>query len=675
MRKQTLHWRVVPCAYLQMNQFILYLFLLLLFFCSPFAATHAHANTASITVLQLVADINGDGDTDDPNETETDDADVSSDLNGNGVVNIFSCGSDIPNQAIKIQIACQDCPDDTTYSYDFSVNDTPLIATNVPIDFGVNTIFVDGTDLMLGNNQILVDLYENNGTSRSIVDTRFFTFEVVTEDVLACNGNVNIGINSACATVITADVLIESTCQNESNTELLDDYKIDLTLMTVSDDFVNSRSIIMPGIIDNNTSAVTLQIPGRYRYVVQLADKSCWGFLVVEDKASPFCDPALDVEVPVNWDHDCNPATRNINRPDPSGVDDLQAEYVLCEILEREGVAIFFDELEAEDGFVDYNNNGVQDGNEPSYLGDFQDCSGIRDISYTDEHVEVCTTSDLNNIPIDSDAFDGNRYEICSIHKRTWFAVDYTGRESETGCTQYVFGLRPKKNAVQIDESATVECGVEQGEGLAYPYYQVRPTDILNNGAGSVNRFPINKSYRLSPNQNSCKYAVSYHDDEPISLCGSSSQATELIRHWSVMDNCDGEQIIGDFTQLISISDNTPPRACLAGTNDYLPTDTTLVTQVFNCTATGSIPLLSLKDDCSEADFYEIVLVEETTDGYNGAMLVSDLTNGQDITALGLQQGVYNIIYRFEDSCGNRDEVSIGLTFVDLRAPRAICHD
>ncbi|MFK7933091.1 MAG: hypothetical protein AB8G22_06240, partial [Saprospiraceae bacterium] len=655
--------------------------LLLTYLANPhFAAatTNSAESTvsSSIGLLNLNADLNGDGDTSDTDETEYDGIGISTSFQGNGIVNVETCSSDIPNQPLKIQIQCNNCPTNAAYDYDLSINDKPLIATNVPIDFAINTIFLDGTDLRIGDNRVTVELYELLSNSRVLVDTRAYDFIVTTEETLACNDDINIGANSLCSTTITADILVEAPCENAAGDELVGDYRLQLTLISVAEEFVNSRNIPLPGIINNNSAQVTLQIPGRYRYVVSLGNNSCWGFINLEDKRVPVCDPALDLEVPVNWDHDCDPSTRAVRRPDPSGVDDLAPEYILCEIIEREGVDIFFDELEAEDGFVDYDNDGVQDSNEPSYLGDFQDCSGIRDIHYDDTEIEVCSLSDLNGIPIDASLYDVNRYEICTVYTRTWFAIDNTGRKSETGCTQYVFSLRPKKDIVQIDREAFVECGSDLEEEGTYPYYQVLPSDITNNGAGSVNSFPLFKEYRLIPFQSRCKYAVTYHEDPVIPLCGSESNAYKRNRHWSVLDWCDGERIFNEFTQLIKVEDTTAPTACLVGTQSHLPTDTTIVTQLFECTAQGRIPELRLKDACSAADFYEIVIVGNQNINHGGnAVYIPNLTNGADITDLGLHDGEYQIIYRFEDVCGNRDEAIINLIFTDPRIPQAVCND
>ncbi|MFK7932353.1 MAG: hypothetical protein AB8G22_02515 [Saprospiraceae bacterium] len=48
----------------------------------------------------------------------------------------------------------------------------------------------------------------------------------------------------------------------------------------------------------------------------------------------------------INYDEDCD-GVIELEANDPSGVDDLRDEYVLCQVLDANGVEIYFDQLEA----------------------------------------------------------------------------------------------------------------------------------------------------------------------------------------------------------------------------------------------------------------------------------------------------------------------------------------
>lgn len=628
-----------------------------------------------INILPLVTDLNGDGDTDDELEVENDGEGIPASSMGNGIVEIMDCSLNIPDQHLKLDVGCglytEGQGANPNYEYDLIVNNQ-LVSTGERINEIPRIAPIAGSALIVGQNEVVLELYYNDGNSRTLKVTTTTTIIVNTLGALACNDEINLGMSNDCETTIGADDLIENPCRNGENGEFVNNYVLKLTLVTADEDFMNLESLDLPAIINNNSPEVTLQVPGRYRYTVTLGDNTCWGFINLEDKRGPSCNPAKDREMPITWDHDCDPETEPELRPDPSGEDDLAAEYILCEVIEREGLDIFFDELELMDGFIDANDDGEQGEDEFAFEGDFDDCTGLREIYYEEETVEICNLNDLSGYPIDETKVNLNRYEICTIYSRTWYAVDTKGMRSSSGCTQYVYSVRPKASTIEIDQLAAIECGEDLDETKTYPYYIVRPGDIANNGAGSVNSYPINKRYELEPAENTCKYGVSFTEDPRISTCGAGSPTYKQNRHWTVTDWCDGDRVFDQFTQLIKIEDTKAPIAVLAGTENYLPTDTILRTQLFDCVAYGNIPLLELKDTCSTADFYNVSI--QRIDGLE-ELYIRDLSNGMDITDFNISNGKYRITYRYEDLCGNRDEVSIEFTFIDTRLPQAICND
>ncbi|MEL7021322.1 MAG: hypothetical protein AAGK47_06940, partial [Bacteroidota bacterium] len=337
-------------------------------------------------------------------------------------------------------------------------------------------------------------------------------------------------------------------------------------------------------------------------------------------------------------------------------------------------------------------------------------CTGIASIYSLDEVVDVCETNDLQGIAIDETRFDLASFEIMRVHSRTWFAIDKNGITSQQGCTQRVFVMRPKTATVVLPQEVEIDCtedvaGIEQ---LSSPRFTVN-NRIFNNGTGSDGPRAYNtdrdnstpaipaatKPYFLSAGVNSCQYAASYHEDPVIDVCTGS---TKQIRHWSVIDWCDGQQVYSDFAQLIKVTDNTAPTIisengfplfvdnvgvlredrATAGTPAY---SINLGLQLFDCDAEGNLPDFSLTDDCSEVEFTRVSIervVDENTHTA-GEIFINNFLSTQpvngELTSLNLPSGQYIVTYFFTDDCGNANEVRVPMFFEDNRVPQPICND
>jgi len=131
-------------------------------------------------------------------------------------------------------------------------------------------------------------------------------------------------------------------------------------------------------LIAEDNASVTVALVGRYIYKVTHeiddVDVSCWGYITFEDKAGPVKDLQGELE----------PTTLVCGEPsdDPSGVTDLETEFVSCVVKEEfgeEALEPWFDVLE---------------------ITDYSDCSGVKAVYNFTEKFEYCK----DEIPEDVEA-------------------------------------------------------------------------------------------------------------------------------------------------------------------------------------------------------------------------------------------------------------------------------
>lgn len=509
---------------------------------------------------------------------------------------------------------------------------------------------------------------------------------------LACNNTITTSLDLFCQVNLSVDAILEnhfSACDGMENFPLGSFYRLevrDWNGVLVGNDDPTTPSIYEINGADYVNMTLTVSVEEC------VYGNSCWGNLVIEDKNAPLCQPAMDEEKFIHYDEDCDGLIENdVN--DPSGVDDLKDEYILCTLLEQNGVATYFDILEAMD--EDGNEDGDLNDAGIDVRADFTDCTQIDYIYFLDEHIEVCNAADLTGIPVDESRFNSIEFQVCDIYKRTWFAVDVRGYVNEQGCSQYVFGLRPKPHRVVLEEEAITDCRSET-PSLA-PWFTV-DNHIEKNGTGSDGPdtfFPngddapsiptAEKIHQLQAGASSCKYAVSFSDDAMIEICNGSSK---LTRHWTVVDWCDGSRIYDEFTQLIKFLDNTPPvigtTIELGGTSNLDEEDNltpledfTLTTDFYSCFGSGNIPFALTFDNCSNStnDIYNIEIERLADSPFSSPVFFTNFLNGGSINALELEAGSYRILYKAADDCGNESEAEVVMTIEDQQPPVAICED
>lgn len=511
----------------------------------------------------------------------------------------------------------------------------------------------------------------------------------------ACNDGVNMAVDGFCNISLDIDAILENhfaVCDGGDAFPLGGFYRMEVW-------FENGDMI--PD-IDSTTTNI-YEIEGQVMdrpLVVRVSDiiygNSCSGNLIMEDKIGPVCDLGFDVDTLINYDWD-NDGIIEMNVTDPSGVDDLMNEYILCSVIQQNGHDIYFDELEAHN--IDGNNDGDFTDVGIDALADFSDCTAINYITFEDTYTEVCDLEDLQGIPVDESRFNPNEFSIAEIYKRTWSAIDIHGQVTSDRCEQYVFGLRPKAHRVILEEEISIDC-TEDIEIYA-PFYTV-DNHIENNGLGSMGSsflFPNGDDepsvpasefvYFLNPSGHSCMYSIGFHEDEAAEICDGTSH---IVRHWSVIDWCNGNRIYDEFSQLIKVEDKTAPFIGIDLDGDTIvdvdedgefilpPTSFELEANPFNCNGSGNIPFLVTSDNCSGAvdDVYN-VSIEGIPDFPNHpnepSIFIAHFENGGNISNLDLPMGDYSIKYFAEDDCGNGTSFTTTLNIVDRQAPVAICND
>jgi len=143
---------------------------------------------------------------------------------------------------------------------------------------------------------------------------------------------------------------------------------------------------------------------------------------------------------------------------------------------------------------------------------------------------------------------------------------------------------------------------------------------------------------------------VSTFSDEEFPACEGGKK---LIRHWSIIDWCDGNSIISDF-QTIEMFDIEPPVV-------LQPADIVISIDPWTCTASIPLPDLEITDDCAT----EFNISTSTTSGRLENGILVDLP-AQDSLPVNLV---------IADGCGNETTTNFYVTVIDMIQPVTVCVD
>lgn len=271
----------------------------------------------------------------------------------------------------------------------------------------------------------------------------------------------------------------------------------------------------------------------------------------------------------------------------------------------------------------------------------FITCPDIEVLCNTNTHPNnlgypnVVDNCDLNPTVTWADVVTGpdcntNNEYIGSI-TRTWFAVDDYNNQSS--CVQMIYLIRPTLNDVVFPPFAYLDC--------------VNPnTTPQNAGQPTLAGNPI-------MNGNICQLSASF-SDQIIYTCPPATHAYQIIRTWTVVNDCPPGGIIS-YQQIIAVEDNTPPVVICpspieAGTNDT------------DCNGSFFVPAPTATDNCSAANTLTWSISAPFGGGGQGPYY--------DVPA-----GGYIVTYYVTDQCGNTGTCVTTLDVVDDDPPTAICDE
>ena len=268
-------------------------------------------------------------------------------LNGDGLL--------APNEVFTIRISIEINPN-AVDAPDFLQMQSRLIALNV-----MNIALEDVSDS--GITPLTTNPDQPGDTGGADDPTPVMDCWQELDDGLACNNTITTSLDPFCQVNLTADAILEnhfSACDGMALFPLGAYYRLevrDWTGALLEDLNPATASIYEVNGADYANTVLTVSVSEV------VYGNSCWASLTIEDKSAPICLPALDEEVWINYDEDCdNLIEMAVN--DPSGVDDLKDEYILSTLLGQNGVDIYFDILEAQptdgNGDGDFNDVGYR---------------------------------------------------------------------------------------------------------------------------------------------------------------------------------------------------------------------------------------------------------------------------------------------------------------------------
>lgn len=177
--------------------------------------------------------------------------------------------------------------------------------------------------------------------------------------------------------------------------------------------------------------------------------------------------------------------------------------------------------------------------------------------------------------------------------------------------------------------------------------------DGINNAALACGQDPKNLNLTGRPKVggrdlsvgDQCDLAMTYTDQE-FGLCGTASY--RVVRTFTVVDWC--TNAVRNYSQVIKVEDKIPPVITC-------PANITVGTSLWDCEATVQLP-------------NQVV----TTDNCSSVTVNPIWDYGQGFGPFeGVDPGVYGVLYRAIDACGNVGTCTMQVTVVDNVSPVAVC--
>ena len=167
--------------------------------------------------------------------------------------------------------------------------DQPIISDNCAID-SVTYCDADGNPLdidflPIGEYEITVKVTDIYGNTNSCVLTANIIEYEPDNDVLTCNGAINLSLDVNCMAIVTADMILEGGPYG-----CYDNYCIEVT---------NSSGVIVDNVFDLSDVGQTFQVS-----IIDClgGGNSCWGEVTIEEKLIPEIECPADVTIYCNQD-------------------------------------------------------------------------------------------------------------------------------------------------------------------------------------------------------------------------------------------------------------------------------------------------------------------------------------------------------------------------------------
>lgn len=241
--------------------------------------------------------------------------------------------------------------------------------------------------------------------------------------------------------------------------------------------------------------------------------------------------------------------------------------------------------------------------------------------------------------------------EFSRIVYRTWTVTD-NNNGMTASCIQTIsmrratlanLGVPPNWDGVQND---MIECST------AYPVNQ------WGNPHPSYTGGPTGIGWTPNSSTGACgTIEVFYNDRVFTSDCGP-----KILRDWTIIDDCTGT--IVNHTQIIRVTDSTPPTVCGPEEVLYEQGLITISTNAWSCTADYVVPKPLLCDNCDPNPTYTVVASAGT---------VVYVPASKTWYVFGLPIGIHGITYIAVDWCGNTSEHTFYVEVLDLIPPMAAC--
>ena len=252
---------------------------------------------------------------------------------------------------------------------------------------------------------------------------------------------------------------------------------------------------------------------------------------------------------------------------------------------------------------------------------------------------------------------------------RSFVVTDASGNSAT--CDQQITIRKPGFSDLKLPEtSISLNCDEAFAlDEMGHPHPSVTGYPAIETYFGS---FPLDQVY--------CNMGASYQDSEPIQQCAGNYT---LIRTWTLVDWCAEENPIQDFTQLVSVTDETPPTVSCQLTSDGQVDTLFFSTSPFGCVASFEVPLPEISDNCSDWTVAIEVVTDVEVPVFDRfgqqigteieTQVIASIPAGTFPSVSDIPPGCHRFRYTVEDACGNTTIEECPFCVVDDVEPIAVC--